>query len=54
MSNPAAELLELTALVAGLVAVFVFAVLRFAAAARKAKGTLRKEDTRPSFVAAAL
>jgi signal transduction histidine kinase len=54
MSNPATALLELTALVAGLVAVFVFAVLRFAAAVRKAKGTLRGEDARPSFVAAAL
>ncbi len=54
MSQPAYALLELTALVAGLVAVVVFAVLRFVAAVRNVKGTLREEHAQPSFVAAAL
>jgi nitrogen-specific signal transduction histidine kinase len=54
MTNPATALLELTALVAALVAVVVFTALRFAAAVRKAKGALREDDARPSFVAAAL
>ena len=54
MSNPAYQLVGLTALVAGLVAILVFSVLRFVTAARNVKGTLREGRAEPSFVAAAL
>jgi signal transduction histidine kinase len=54
MASPAQSLLVLTAIVAGLVAVIVFAVLRFVAAARTVKGPMRPERGEPSFVAAAL
>lgn len=54
MSHSAYSLILLTALVAGLVTVVVFSVLRFVAAVRNVKGTLREERAQPSFVAAAL
>ena len=54
MSHSAYTLVGLTALVAGLVAVLVFSVLRFVAAARAVKGTMREKHAQPSFVAAAL
>ncbi len=47
-------LLGLTAVVAALVGVLVFAVLRFAAAARDARGRLREAGSETAFMAAAL
>lgn len=54
MSHPAQSLLELTAIVAALVAVLVFAVLRFVAAARRVKSSLEEDRGEASFVATAL
>ena len=54
MSHSAYTLVGLTAIVAALVAVVVFSLLRFFAAARNMKGALREDRTGQSFVAAAL
>jgi signal transduction histidine kinase len=54
MSHSAYTLIGLTAIIAALVGVLVFSVLRFTAAVRDLKGPLRKEGAQPSFVAAAL
>ncbi len=54
MSHSAYVLVGMTALVAALVAVVVFAALRFAGAVRSVKGALREDRGQPSFVAAAL
>jgi signal transduction histidine kinase len=54
MSNSGYTLIELTAIVAGLVGVIVFSVLRFTAAVRDVKGRLRDDGAQPSFVASAL
>ena len=54
MTHEAYALLGLTALVAGLVAVLVFAALRFAAAARLARRQFREPGAESAFLAAAL
>jgi two-component system sensor histidine kinase AtoS len=54
MSQSAYTLIGLTVIVAALVGVVVFSLLRFAAAARDVKGRLREGTAQPSFVAAAL
>ena len=53
--NPnAAALIGLTAIVAALIGVLVFAVLRFASAARESRQHLRENTTESAFVTAAL
>ncbi len=54
MNSSAYALIGLTAMVAGLIGVLVFAVLRFAAAARDAKRYLRENRSETAFVTAAL
>jgi two-component system sensor histidine kinase HydH len=54
MSQAAYALVGLTALVAGLVAVLVFAVLRFVTAAREMRGQLRDGGSERAFMMAAL
>ncbi len=54
MSHSAYALVGLTALVAALVGVIVFSLLRFTAAVRDVKGRLREDDAERSFVAGAL
>jgi signal transduction histidine kinase len=54
MSHSAYMLIGLTAIVAALVGVIVFSVLRFLVAVRDVKGRFRDDNPQPSFVAAAL
>ena len=54
MSQSAYALIGLTAIVAGLVALVVFALLKFASAARDARGHLRESGGETAFMAAAL
>src|SRR6478609_8472045 len=54
LTAPAYTLLGLTALIAGLVAVLAFAVLRFSAAAADAKRSLRGGGAETAFLSAAL
>ncbi|RPI50402.1 MAG: hypothetical protein EHM55_21485, partial [Acidobacteria bacterium] len=53
--NPSAyAFIGLTAIVAGLIGILVFAVLRFSAAARDSKRYLRENQSEAAFVTAAL
>ena len=54
MNPNACALIGLTAIVAALIGVLVFAVLRFAAAARESRQHLRENSTESAFVTAAL
>jgi PAS domain S-box-containing protein len=54
MSQSAYALLGMTAIVAALVSILVFALLRFVAAARDARGPLRESGGETAFMAAAL
>jgi PAS domain S-box-containing protein len=54
MSQSAYALIGLTAIVAGLVALVVFALLKFVSAARDARGSLRESGGETVFMAAAL
>ncbi len=54
MTNQAYLLIGLTAVVAALVSVLVYAMLRFAAAAKEARGRLREGGAETAFMAAAV
>ena len=54
MNQTAYLLVGLTAIVAALVSVLVYALLRFAAAAKEARGRLRDEGAETAFMAAAV
>ena len=54
MSPTVVAIIGLTAIVAALVGVLVFALLRFAAAARDSRRALRENSTESAFVTAAL
>ena len=54
MSQSAYALIGLTAIVAALVALVVFALLKFMSAAKDARGHLREAGTETAFMAAAL